>query len=204
MQHPAGPAGPRRLLRVCVTVDLLCTVRACAMRALYLPSEAQLVRVAQLLANQLARDRAMQPFVVALRGPVGVGKSVFARGLLRRWMRDPKLIVPSPTFGIMQTYNYGRALVNHVDLYRLSSTAELDVLGLDVLRAKNSSFIVEWPALLVERFPDWPRVDVELTLEPPTTTSGGDDVRRAQLTATWDAGKQMLTRLDGALCSQAD
>lgn len=181
------------------------------MRALFLPTEAHTTRVAMLLANQL-RDRTLQPFVITLAGPVGAGKSVFARGFIKRWMRNVALVVPSPTFTIIQSYQRGNSQLHHADLYRLATVADLDRIGFDKLRSSQggSSIIVEWPALLVERFPDWPRVDVDLALVPaPADTPAGnpasaEGMRRMQLTASWDAGREMLTRLDSAIRSSVD
>lgn len=72
------------------------------------------------------------------------GKSVFARGLLRRWLRDPQLVgthgwrrlillwfgfnggsVPSPTYAIMHAYRKGNYTINHLDLYRIASLKEV-------------------------------------------------------------------------------
>ena len=45
---------------------------------------------------------------LALDGSVGLGKSTFARALLRSRADDPFLEVPSPTFTLVQTYEMER------------------------------------------------------------------------------------------------
>ena len=68
--------------------------------------------------------------MLALSGDLGAGKTTLARGLIRAMAGDPGLDVPSPTFTLVQSYET-RVPVHHFDLYRLSSPAELDELGLD-------------------------------------------------------------------------
>ena len=59
----------------------------------------------------------------ALRGPVGAGKSAWARAFVRAAAGDPGLAVPSPTYLLHATYEEacegGRPAVHHFDLYRL-------------------------------------------------------------------------------------
>ena len=78
-----------------------------------------------------------------LDGPVGAGKSHFARALIRARLRNPAEDVPSPTFTLVQTYE-GSPPIWHADLYRLTDAAEIDELGLtDAL--PDSIALIEWP-----------------------------------------------------------
>ncbi|MDO5603806.1 MAG: tRNA (adenosine(37)-N6)-threonylcarbamoyltransferase complex ATPase subunit type 1 TsaE [Paracoccus sp. (in: a-proteobacteria)] len=80
---------------------------------------------------------------VLLDGPVGAGKSHFARALIRARLDDPCHEVPSPTFTLVQTYE-GDPAIWHADLYRLTDPAEVDELGLtDAL--PDSIALIEWP-----------------------------------------------------------
>jgi tRNA threonylcarbamoyladenosine biosynthesis protein TsaE len=79
---------------------------------------------------------------VTLAGPLGAGKTVFARGLIRHFL--PNEEVPSPTFTLVQTYESARVPVWHVDLYRLRSAAEVRELGLDEA-LERGALIIEWP-----------------------------------------------------------
>jgi len=78
--------------------------------------------------------------VVALSGPLGVGKTTLARALIGALGHQGD--VPSPSFAIVQPYEELRPPVWHVDLYRIESSAELDELGLD---STDAALIVEWP-----------------------------------------------------------
>jgi tRNA threonylcarbamoyl adenosine modification protein YjeE len=78
---------------------------------------------------------------VLLSGPLGAGKTAFARGLVEGLGGDPDQ-VSSPTFTIVQEYQ-ARVRIQHVDLYRLSP-AEVDDLALEDLW-EDSVLVVEWP-----------------------------------------------------------
>lgn len=94
---------------------------------------------------------------IALSGPLGVGKTAIARGFLAGAGHAGE--VPSPTFAIVQPYEYLDPPVWHVDLYRIEDPSEIEELGLDA--AVDGVLIVEWP----ERAGDlWPEA-LTLTLE---------------------------------------
>ena len=79
--------------------------------------------------------------IVTLEGPLGAGKTSFARGLLEALGHDGE--VPSPSFAIVQPYEHIDPPVFHVDLYRLEHGDELIELGLDELG--NAVLLIEWP-----------------------------------------------------------
>ena len=86
--------------------------------------------------------KAAQPGdVIALSGPLGVGKTAFARGFIGAL--GHKGDVPSPSFAIVQPYEDLDPPVWHVDLYRIEDAAEIDELGLDA--AADAVLLVEWP-----------------------------------------------------------
>ena len=100
--------------------------------------------------------------VVLLDGPLGAGKTAFARGLGTGLGGDPA-DVSSPTFTIVQEYR-GRVPLEHVDLYRVTP-AEVGDLGLDEL-TEHAVVAVEW----ADRWPQSPADAVAVTLE----SLGGD------------------------------
>lgn len=94
--------------------------------------------------------------VILLRGSLGAGKSVLARGIadalgVKEWRG-------SPTFTIVNEYDTTPALY-HVDLYRLSR-AEIEDLGLEEYVRPDSLTVVEW----ADRAADYL---VELAERPP-------------------------------------
>ena len=79
--------------------------------------------------------------VITLSGPLGVGKTALARGLLDALGHHGE--VPSPSFAIVQPYDELEPPVWHVDLYRIEDAGELDELGLESLG--HALLLVEWP-----------------------------------------------------------
>ncbi|WP_333590570.1 tRNA (adenosine(37)-N6)-threonylcarbamoyltransferase complex ATPase subunit type 1 TsaE [Brevundimonas sp.] len=82
---------------------------------------------------------------VLLRGPLGMGKSTLARGLIRALTR-PDEDVPSPTFTLVQFYE-AEPPVAHFDLYRLTQPQEAVEVGLDEALDRGA-VLIEWPERL--------------------------------------------------------
>ncbi|WP_271985588.1 tRNA (adenosine(37)-N6)-threonylcarbamoyltransferase complex ATPase subunit type 1 TsaE [Pseudoclavibacter terrae] len=95
-----------------------------------------MVRAGEIVGGQLVAGD-----VLVLTGPLGAGKTTFARGLgTALGVRGP---VTSPTFVLARTHPSlvdGPELI-HVDAYRLGHPAELDDLGLDLAASVT---VVEW------------------------------------------------------------
>jgi tRNA threonylcarbamoyladenosine biosynthesis protein TsaE len=94
--------------------------------------------------------------VVLLRGDLGMGKTVLARGLSAGLGVDAGE-VRSPTFTLVNPYQ-GRLPVYHVDLYRVDGTRDLEELGLEEILQGDGVALVEWAERLgpyrPERFVD--------------------------------------------------
>ena len=129
------------------------------------------IAATEALAAAVAR-RVRRGDAILLRGPLGAGKTTFARAFLRAAAADPTLEVPSPTFTLMQTYETQCGPVHHFDLWRLDGPAALTELGWDDARA--DILLVEWPDRLG---PLRPLDALTVSLEPLS-----DDARRAVLT----------------------
>ena len=96
------------------------------------------------IARDLARAIDAKGLVIALIGPLGAGKTVFAKGLARGLDVDEGLL-SSPSFVIANELQtpHGVRLV-HADLYRVESEAELESAGwLDWLQ-DGSVVAIEW------------------------------------------------------------
>jgi len=108
---------------------------------LSLPTEDDTIALARRLAAQ-ARPGDM----LLLSGPLGAGKSTFARAFIRALAGDERLTVPSPTFTLVQCYETPRGEVWHYDLWRLDGPGGLEELGWD--EAEQKIVLVEWPERL--------------------------------------------------------
>lgn len=93
---------------------------------------------------------------VLLKGPLGMGKSTLARGLIRALTR-PDEDVPSPTFTLVQFYDSDPS-VAHFDLYRLTRPDEAVEIGLDEALDRGA-VLIEWPERLGDDPAAWLGVD---------------------------------------------
>lgn len=104
-------------------------------------SETQTRTLAARLATQ-----AKQGDIYLLNGPLGAGKSVFARAFIQALMGS-EMNVPSPTFTLVQSYESGAGTISHFDLYRLETPEEIYEIGWEEAIATGIT-IVEWPERL--------------------------------------------------------
>ena len=142
---------------------------------LLLADEAATGRLGAAIARALRPGEA-----VCLSGPLGAGKSVLARALVRALTR-PDEEVPSPTFTLVQFYEGEGLAVAHFDLYRLTSADEAWEIGLDEA-LDDGAAVIEWPERLQGRLPP-DRLDIEIAVE--------GDARRARLSpaGAWEGRK---------------
>ena len=128
----------------------------------------------EALAARLAA-RARPGDAILLEGPLGAGKTAFARAFLRAAAGDPELEVPSPSFTLMQSYATTLGPVHHFDLWRLDGPAALPELGFE--DALADIVLVEWPDRLG---PFRPAGALTLRLVPI------DETTRAVTLTGWD------------------
>ena len=114
--------------------------------------------------------------VIALSGPLGVGKTALARGFIAGLGHEGE--VPSPSFAIVQPYEELDPPVWHVDLYRIEKPSEIDELGLD--SAVDAVLLVEWP----ERAgaDEWPNA-LALSLD---FARDGERILTAKVPPSWE------------------
>ncbi len=125
-----------------------------------LDTEAKTARLGASLAAALEIGDA-----ICLSGPLGAGKSVLARGLIRALCPDER-DVPSPTFTLVQFYRGPRFPVAHFDLYRLAVPGEAYEIGLDEALCDGAA-VIEWAERLGPHLPA-DRLDVDLIAEGAT------------------------------------
>ena len=95
----------------------------------------------QLLAQQMA-PLMRAGDVVRLEGTLGMGKTAFARALIRSFMGADEP-VPSPTFALVQDYQAPDFPIYHFDLYRLEHPDELFELGFEDALS-GGLCLIEW------------------------------------------------------------
>lgn len=124
--------------------------------------------------------------MVALSGPLGVGKSHLSRAIIRHLLNDPMAEVPSPSYTLVNTYQIGAVEIWHADLYRLGDVSELDEIGLEDA-VGHALVLVEWP----DRWADLPvrRLDLEMAF-----ASG--DTRRIRVNARGQNWQNVVDALE--------
>lgn len=90
--------------------------------------------------------------VLCLDGDLGVGKTVFTKGVAAGLgIKDD---VSSPTFTLIQEYYGGRLPLYHFDVYRIDGPWDMDDLGYDEYFYGEGVCLVEWGSMINELFPE--------------------------------------------------
>ncbi|OGT58364.1 MAG: tRNA (adenosine(37)-N6)-threonylcarbamoyltransferase complex ATPase subunit type 1 TsaE [Gammaproteobacteria bacterium RIFCSPHIGHO2_12_FULL_42_10] len=127
--------------------------------------------------------------IIFLSGPLGAGKTTFARGFLRGLGITER--VKSPTYALVEPYECDGKMVMHFDLYRLQNRQEVENIGIRDDLAAAFICLVEWP----ERGEGiLPVPDIVCELAEGTTMH----LRCVRLEALTDCGRRVLgnIRLD--------
>jgi len=129
---------------------------------------------------------------IALSGDLGSGKTTLARGLIRAFVNDPALEVPSPSFTLVQSYAGARMPLAHFDFYRLEDESEVLELGLDEA-LETGVVLVEWPGNAPAYMPkDFLEISLELD---------GEEARSIELIGhgKWQKRLDRISQVDNFL-----
>jgi tRNA threonylcarbamoyladenosine biosynthesis protein TsaE len=143
---------------------------------LFIPDEAAMESLGRLMASHMPAG-----LTCYLQGELGSGKTTLVRGLLRGLGHTGA--VKSPTFTLVEPYEFANYSLYHFDLYRLSDPDELEYLGLRDYFRDDSICLVEWPEKGGRILP---RPDVLIQL---TYLDHGRDLK---FTARTDKGQGLL------------
>lgn len=102
--------------------------------------------------------------IYALLGDLGVGKTVFTKGLAKGLGIGEH--ISSPTFTILQVYDEGRLPLYHFDVYRIGDPEEMDEIGYEDCFFGQGISLVEWANLIEELMPaqtKWIRIEKDLS-----------------------------------------
>ena len=128
------------------------------MLKLKLKNESMTLLLGSAIGNTI-KNIDLKNFEVHLNGNLGAGKTTLVRGILRslNWTD----VVTSPSYTLCEEYEIDGRLLLHVDLYRINSIEDVEVLNLDRMIAMQKIIFIEWPEnLQTER-----NVDVIIDLE---------------------------------------
>ncbi|MGA0329250.1 MAG: tRNA (adenosine(37)-N6)-threonylcarbamoyltransferase complex ATPase subunit type 1 TsaE [Ilumatobacteraceae bacterium] len=128
--------------------------------------------------------------VIVLSGDMGAGKTAFAQGFGRALgVTEP---ITSPTFTVVHTYDTGRILLHHADLYRLDRTSEIDDLALAELTEDEGILLVEWGDVAADRLGS----HLLVSLEP---IDDDDDARRVTIRPVGSSWSTRWPKLEAVL-----
>lgn len=108
------------------------------MKSIIVNNEEQMFEFAKDYAKSLVPGS-----IVFLYGDLGAGKTTFVKGVVRSF--GYKGNVKSPTYTLVEDYQFNDFNIHHFDLYRLADPEELEWIGVrDYFNEKSICFI-EWP-----------------------------------------------------------
>jgi tRNA threonylcarbamoyladenosine biosynthesis protein TsaE len=126
-----------------------------------------------------------QQAVIFLQGDLGMGKTTLSRGVLTAFGHQGA--VKSPTYTLVEPYEFERATVYHFDLYRLGSPEELEYMGIrDYFEESQTICLIEWAEKALKFLPT---ADIVVSI---THIDGG---REASLVANTTVGEAIVARL---------
>lgn len=132
------------------------------------------------VAAQLAREFPHE--LILLKGELGAGKTVFARGFALGLGIDCN--VSSPSYTLMNEYRHGRNSMYHLDLYRLNCLEEVVDIGLFDILDSRQPCLIEWAERVFE-LSKLPHLDVEIKRQ-----SVSDNDEQRVITWHWEGGEQ--------------
>lgn len=105
--------------------------------------------------------------VISLRGSLGAGKTVFAKGFALGLGITEAIV--SPTFTLVQEYD-GRLKLYHLDLYRLSGEDEFESMGGEDFLYSDGVALIEWSEKIEDMLPD-DTIFINITINEDLTRS---------------------------------
>ena len=116
----------------------------------------------QAFAGRLAGQLRTHDFV-GLDGVLGIGKTTCARHMIAA-LAGHDMEVPSPSFTLVQSYDFDAFTLWHFDLYRIENPEAVHELGFEDALA-DGVVLVEWPERLGPLLPP-ERLDVRFSQGP--------------------------------------
>ncbi len=82
--------------------------------------------------------------VIGIEGELGAGKTTLVQGVLAGL--GVTGAIRSPTYTLIEPYDAAGLQLYHIDLYRLSSSRDVEALGIRDLLDAHAVLLLEWPS----------------------------------------------------------
>jgi tRNA threonylcarbamoyladenosine biosynthesis protein TsaE len=138
-------------------------------------------------ARTIAAHHALRDAFIELHGPLGAGKTTFARHLLHGL--GVAGAIKSPTYALMEPYradaSHGGFEIAHCDFYRFDDPGEWEDAGFRDVFASPGLKLVEWPEKAAGLLPS---CDLRVWITP----RDGSDARGVRFEALSETGQELL------------
>jgi len=151
-------------------------------RSFTLRNEAQTHALAKKIAKVIRA-----PLYISLSGNLGAGKTSFCRGLLQAL--GYKGAVKSPSYALVEPYEFPQFMLYHFDLYRINDIEELELMGFRDYLNESAIVILEWPEKALNYLP---QADLSCTISP---IAASPDERAMTIIANTHLGQKILGQL---------
>jgi tRNA threonylcarbamoyladenosine biosynthesis protein TsaE len=118
------------------------------------------------LAEEILKNH--KSLKIAFFGDLGAGKTTFIKELCKHIGIEN--IVNSPTFTLLNEYNYNGKKVFHFDFYRIKDPVEILELGFEEYFYSDHYVFIEWPEKIRELLPAF-FSKFYITIQEPETRS---------------------------------
>ena len=113
--------------------------------------------------NTLELGRSISAYLIKgllifLKGDLGAGKTTLARGIINGLGHNGP--VKSPTYSLIEQYEFDMFTLNHFDLYRFASANEWSSSGFQEYVNSHEVTLIEWPEKSAEFLPK-PDLEIE-------------------------------------------
>ena len=116
--------------------------------ALFSNSPSETFRIGRILGEILKAGDC-----VALTGELGAGKTCLTQGIAKGLGVPDCYVVTSPTFTLLNEYPGRESALYHLDVYRLTGSADLMEMGYEEYLSGGGVMVIEWAEKIMDQIP---------------------------------------------------